>query len=76
MWDTIDPEDKEKLLTKAHDGAFWMTYRNWVKHFNEFSFCYLPTDFRKGYDFYRLHFFRRMCVVNQAQIIKKKLKRH
>lgn len=47
LWNTLPSPHKEELYAKKADGAFWMSYEDWIANFDEYTFCLLP---RHAYD--------------------------
>lgn len=44
-WDYIPQEEKERLgIHFEHDGEFWMSLKDFLKHFNQFEICNLSPD--------------------------------
>lgn len=44
-WHYISSEDKEELgLNFDADGEFWMSYKDFLKHFNRIEICNLNPD--------------------------------
>jgi len=62
MWNTIPKEDKDRLLTKANDGKFFMSLKDFHQYFGTVTVCYydyrdLPNGWKEciaknGYIFY------------------------
>ncbi|XP_036071057.1 calpain-5 [Oryzias melastigma] len=41
-WSTIDYAERYKLgLTVEDDGEFWMSYKDWCRHFNDADVCHI-----------------------------------
>jgi len=47
LWDTASDEHKAKYLKSENDGAFWMEYEDFVKNFDSFTICKIPTQYNK-----------------------------
>uniref|UniRef100_A0A8C1ZCI6 Calpain 8 n=1 Tax=Cyprinus carpio TaxID=7962 RepID=A0A8C1ZCI6_CYPCA len=43
-WNSIQPEEKAKLLHSAEDGEFWMAYSDFIQHFSRLEICNLTPD--------------------------------
>ena len=44
-WDYIPMEEKQRLgIHFEHDGEFWMSLKDFMKHFNQFEICNLSPD--------------------------------
>ncbi|KAK2907102.1 hypothetical protein Q8A67_006087 [Cirrhinus molitorella] len=43
-WNSIQPEQKAKLVYSAEDGEFWMAYSDYIQHFSELEICNLTPD--------------------------------
>ncbi|CAG5110499.1 Oidioi.mRNA.OKI2018_I69.chr2.g4898.t1.cds [Oikopleura dioica] len=42
-WRRVRKKEKKRIgFTKANDGAFWMSYEDWLKELEIFNFCALP----------------------------------
>ena len=42
-WDRISKAEKERIgYIDADDGAFWMSFEDWVKEFEMVTLCLLP----------------------------------
>jgi len=45
-WQWVDDETKQRLrLQKRDDGEFWMSFRDFCKHFSELTICLMGPDF-------------------------------
>uniref|UniRef100_A0A3P8YMN5 Calpain catalytic domain-containing protein n=1 Tax=Esox lucius TaxID=8010 RepID=A0A3P8YMN5_ESOLU len=45
LWETVYPEERQKYLSVAIDGEFWMTVEDFCKNFNEVTICCLNLNF-------------------------------
>ncbi|KTG01615.1 hypothetical protein cypCar_00040865 [Cyprinus carpio] len=43
-WNSVQPEEKAKLLHSAEDGEFWMAYSDFIQHFSRLEICNLTPD--------------------------------
>ncbi|KAL4612835.1 calpain-2 catalytic subunit-like [Arapaima gigas] len=43
-WNSVQPEEKEKLDYCAEDGEFWMAYSDFLKQFSRLEICNLTPD--------------------------------
>ena len=43
-WNYVSDEDKERIGYKVDrtDGEFWMTFQDWIRHFDRFDICLMP----------------------------------
>lgn len=48
-WNTLPHQTKERLYLNQADGAFWMLYEDWIDNFDEYSFCFVPTNTYNGF---------------------------
>ncbi|XP_052797971.1 calpain-A-like [Mya arenaria] len=45
-WQWVDDETKQRLqLQKKDDGEFWMSFRDFCKHFSDLTICLMGPDF-------------------------------
>ena len=44
IWETIRPDEKEKYYKNASDGAFWMSFDDFLTEFEKLDICLLPDD--------------------------------
>jgi hypothetical protein len=45
-WTWVDEETKERLgLKSKDDGEFWMSYKDFCRHFSEVTICLMGPDF-------------------------------
>jgi hypothetical protein len=43
-WDELPEETRDELLVQDNDGAFWMSFKDWVDEFEMFTICILPDE--------------------------------
>ncbi|XP_037679065.1 calpain-2 catalytic subunit [Choloepus didactylus] len=43
-WNTIDPEDRERLTNRREDGEFWMSFSDFLRHYSRLEICNLTPD--------------------------------
>uniref|UniRef100_A0A671LXC0 calpain-2 n=1 Tax=Sinocyclocheilus anshuiensis TaxID=1608454 RepID=A0A671LXC0_9TELE len=43
-WNSVQPEEKAKLVHSAEDGEFWMAYSDFIQHFSKLEICNLTPD--------------------------------
>jgi len=48
-WATLPDETNTRLRSAWPDGGFWMGYDEWLKSFDEFTFCRIPKITYGGY---------------------------
>ena len=44
IWETIRPDEKEKYYKNASDGAFWMSFDDFLTEFEKLDICLLPDE--------------------------------
>lgn len=45
-WTWVDDETKERLgMQSKDDGEFWMSYKDFCRHFSEVTICLMGPDF-------------------------------
>ncbi|KAL3968398.1 C-type lectin superfamily 4 member G [Sarotherodon galilaeus] len=48
MWNTVSFQDRQKCLSVADDGEFWMTFEDFCKFYTDLDICGLKPDFIDG----------------------------
>uniref|UniRef100_A0A669CI07 Calpain catalytic domain-containing protein n=1 Tax=Oreochromis niloticus TaxID=8128 RepID=A0A669CI07_ORENI len=48
MWNTVSSQDRQKCLSVADDGEFWMTFEDFCKFYTDLDICGLKPDFIDG----------------------------
>nr|AAA35645.1 neutral protease large subunit [Homo sapiens] len=43
-WNTIDPEERERLTRRHEDGEFWMSFSDFLRHYSRLEICNLTPD--------------------------------
>ncbi|XP_036984231.2 calpain-2 catalytic subunit [Artibeus jamaicensis] len=43
-WNTVDPEEKERLTRQREDGEFWMSFSDFLRHYSRLEICNLTPD--------------------------------
>ncbi|XP_049632611.1 calpain-2 catalytic subunit [Suncus etruscus] len=43
-WNTIDPEERERLTMRQEDGEFWMSFGDFLRHYSRLEICNLTPD--------------------------------
>uniref|UniRef100_A0A2K5PXM8 Calpain-2 catalytic subunit n=1 Tax=Cebus imitator TaxID=2715852 RepID=A0A2K5PXM8_CEBIM len=43
-WNTIDPEERERLTRRHEDGEFWMSFGDFLRHYSRLEICNLTPD--------------------------------
>uniref|UniRef100_A0A673HU81 Calpain-2 catalytic subunit-like n=1 Tax=Sinocyclocheilus rhinocerous TaxID=307959 RepID=A0A673HU81_9TELE len=43
-WNSVQPEEKAKLVHSAEDGEFWMAYSDFIQQFSKLEICNLTPD--------------------------------
>ncbi|KAF4097816.1 calpain-8 [Onychostoma macrolepis] len=43
-WNSIQPEEKDKLVYSGEDGEFWMAYSDFIQQFSKLEICNLTPD--------------------------------
>ncbi|XP_038616923.1 calpain-2 catalytic subunit [Tachyglossus aculeatus] len=43
-WNSINPEVKERLTRRHEDGEFWMSFRDFLRHYSRLEICNLTPD--------------------------------
>ncbi|XP_059947372.1 calpain-2 catalytic subunit [Mesoplodon densirostris] len=43
-WNTIDPEERERLTRRHEDGEFWMSFNDFLRHYSRLEICNLTPD--------------------------------
>ena len=49
IWDTIRPDEKAKYHKNAADGAFWMSFTDFLTEFEKLDICYVPDETKTNY---------------------------
>ena len=44
IWNTIRPDEKAKYHKNAADGAFWMSFTDFLTEFEKLDICYVPDE--------------------------------
>ena len=44
IWETIRSDEKEKYYKNASDGAFWMSFDDFLTEFEKLDICLLPDE--------------------------------
>ena len=44
LWDTVPEEVREEYHVEDNDGAFWMSFEDWVDEFEMCTICMMPTE--------------------------------
>ncbi|XP_026215837.1 calpain-2 catalytic subunit-like isoform X2 [Anabas testudineus] len=55
-WKEIHPREKKKLNYSADDGEFWMSYKDFQKHFSDLDICHLTPDMLSSDEAKRWHY--------------------
>uniref|UniRef100_A0A3P8TLK5 Zgc:136872 n=1 Tax=Amphiprion percula TaxID=161767 RepID=A0A3P8TLK5_AMPPE len=48
LWQTVSPQDREKCLSVADDGEFWMALEDFCRFYTDLDICGLSPDFIEG----------------------------
>uniref|UniRef100_A0A3Q2W2L7 Calpain catalytic domain-containing protein n=1 Tax=Haplochromis burtoni TaxID=8153 RepID=A0A3Q2W2L7_HAPBU len=48
MWNTVSSQDRQKCLSVADDGEFWMAFEDFCKFYTDLDICGLKPDFIDG----------------------------
>ena len=56
IWDTIRPDEKTKYYKNASDGAFWMSFNDFLTEFEKLDICLLPDE--------RFFYFSHLIMLN------------
>nr|XP_030872043.2 calpain-2 catalytic subunit isoform X1 [Gorilla gorilla gorilla] len=43
-WNTIDPEERERLTRRHEDGEFWMSFSDFLRHYSRLEICNVTPD--------------------------------
>ncbi|XP_074118745.1 LOW QUALITY PROTEIN: calpain-2 catalytic subunit [Sminthopsis crassicaudata] len=43
-WNSIDPDERERLTRKFEDGEFWMSFSDFLRHYSRLEICNLTPD--------------------------------
>ncbi|XP_068918705.1 calpain-2 catalytic subunit [Petaurus breviceps papuanus] len=43
-WNSIDPDERERLTRKFEDGEFWMSFGDFLRHYSRLEICNLTPD--------------------------------
>ncbi|XP_007530233.1 calpain-2 catalytic subunit [Erinaceus europaeus] len=43
-WNTIDPDERERLTQRQEDGEFWMSFSDFLRHYSRLEICNLTPD--------------------------------
>ncbi|XP_020837846.1 calpain-2 catalytic subunit [Phascolarctos cinereus] len=43
-WNSIDPDERERLTRKYEDGEFWMSFSDFLRHYSRLEICNLTPD--------------------------------
>uniref|UniRef100_A0A5F8GZP5 Calpain-2 catalytic subunit n=1 Tax=Monodelphis domestica TaxID=13616 RepID=A0A5F8GZP5_MONDO len=43
-WNSIDPDERERLARRSEDGEFWMSFSDFLRHYSRLEICNLTPD--------------------------------
>ncbi|XP_043858548.1 calpain-2 catalytic subunit [Dromiciops gliroides] len=43
-WNSIDPDERERLTRRYEDGEFWMSFGDFLRHYSRLEICNLTPD--------------------------------
>ncbi|KAM8947318.1 calpain-2 catalytic subunit-like [Pelodytes ibericus] len=43
-WNSVDPDDRDRLIKRCDDGEFWMSFNDFLRHYSRLEICNLTPD--------------------------------